>query len=68
MRNSYDYTSALIAIQSAIYREQGVRTDVHYREGYGALIVPEGAPLTPANVIAVIDEMELEILALTRVI
>lgn len=60
-----DHTEALTAIQAVIHRNLGVRTDVHYREGYGALFVPEGAPLTPANVIVAYSEEALEVMALT---
>lgn len=58
-----DHTETLTAIQSAIFRDHGVHTDVHYREGYGALFVPEGAPLTPANVIVAVSEDELVLMA-----
>jgi hypothetical protein len=52
------FTNAIIHIQSHI----GRRTDAHYREGYGCLFVPEGAPLTPHNVILTASEFELAVL------
>ncbi|EMT54782.1 hypothetical protein I532_04220 [Brevibacillus borstelensis AK1] len=61
-----DHTEALIVIQAAIHRTLGVRTDAHYREGYGVLFVPEGAPLMPSNVIAAYSEEALESMTLTR--
>ncbi len=68
MRTTRTLSDTLIAIQSALHRDHGVRTDVHYREGSGALFVPEGALLTPANVIAAYSESELAIMTLTRAI
>ncbi|MGG1445072.1 hypothetical protein ABE354_24070 [Brevibacillus laterosporus] len=51
-----DYTDAITAIQAGIYSRHGIRTDAYYREGYGLLVVPEGAPLIPRNVLAAYDE------------
>ncbi|ATO50971.1 hypothetical protein P4V86_15600 [Brevibacillus laterosporus] len=53
----------ITAIQAGIYSRHGIRTDAYYREGYGLLIVREGAPLLPRNVIAAYDEDELDFIA-----
>jgi hypothetical protein len=59
---SPDLFRAVLSIQQQIHRDNGgLRTDVHYQEGYGALVVPEGRSLHPANVILVISEPELQI-------
>ncbi|MCR8998210.1 hypothetical protein NW825_25465 [Brevibacillus laterosporus] len=54
---------AITAIQAGIYSRHSIRTDAYYREGYGLLIVPEGAPLIPRNIIATYDEDELDFIA-----
>ncbi|WP_175393357.1 hypothetical protein [Brevibacillus laterosporus] len=50
------YIDAITEIQAGIYLRHGIRTDAYYQEGYGLLIVPEGAPLIPRNVIVTYDE------------
>jgi hypothetical protein len=53
---------ALLSIQQDIHRNNnGLRTTVHYSEGQGALIVPEGRPLHPRNVILAVPEFELQV-------
>jgi hypothetical protein len=51
-----DITSNLIRIQQAIFEQHGHRTDVYYTEGGGALVVLEGRPLHPQNVIQAIPD------------
>lgn len=48
-----DYINFVITnvFQRDIYDKSGVRTDVYYQEGQGALFVREGDELTPGNVI-----------------
>lgn len=58
------YTDAITKIQRSIFEKTGRRTDAHYQEGYGALFVFEGVPLTPQNVIYAADEMHLRFLSL----
>jgi hypothetical protein len=55
------YTEIIIATQRQIYEQSGQRTDVHVKEGYGALFVPEGMPLIPQNVIMALPEDHLRI-------
>lgn len=57
-----NFTKAMIELQARIHQQTGKRTDVYYCQGYGALIVYEGAELTPANVIYAATEMELAVL------
>jgi hypothetical protein len=53
------YTEVIIATQRQIFEQSGQRTDVHIKEGYGALFVPEGMPLIPQNVIMALPEDRL---------
>jgi hypothetical protein len=53
------YTDIIIATQRQIYEQTGQRTDVHLKEGSGALFVPEGMPLIPQNVIMALSEDHL---------
>ncbi|RFB35428.1 hypothetical protein [Brevibacillus sp. VP] len=53
----------ITAIQAGIYSRHSIRTDAYYREGYGLLVVPEGAPLMPHNVLAAYDEDKLDFIA-----
>ena len=55
--------NVLIEIQREMFLLKGIRTDVHYSEGKGALVVPEGAALTPQNVIMVVPDVELKLRA-----
>lgn len=58
-----NYMKGIIEIQRRIFAQTGRRTDVHYREGKGALFVYEGEPLDVRNVIYAADEMELTLLS-----
>lgn len=53
----------LMMIQRQLSEQLGEKVDVHYSEGQGALFVPYGAPLIPANVITAIPEMQLRMMA-----
>jgi hypothetical protein len=44
-------TQVLVGIQREFYEQYGIRTDVYYQDGKGALFVREGAELIPSNVI-----------------
>lgn len=59
-----NYTKGIIEIQRRIFAQTKRRTDAHYREGYGALFVFEGALLVPQNIVYGADEMELTLLSL----
>ncbi|MFF2886700.1 hypothetical protein [Paenibacillus sp. NPDC057967] len=54
-------TAVLMDIQREIAQQIGAGVDVHYSEGKGALFVPEGAALTPDNVIYAEHDMSLRI-------
>jgi len=47
---------AILEIQRHMFEEHGIRTHVHYKEGYGMLAVREEHLLAPQHVIAAIDE------------
>jgi hypothetical protein len=49
----------LVDLQSQIFEQSGIRTDVYYVEGRGALVVQEGRPLLPHNIILRIPEVSL---------
>jgi hypothetical protein len=36
--------------------------DIHYKDGYGALIVPEGYPLEPRFVVARLHEAQIQMM------
>jgi len=55
--------NVLLEIQREMFLLKGIRTDVHYSEGQGALVVPEGAELTPQNVIMAVPDVELKLRA-----
>lgn len=42
------------SIQQQVFDKQGIKTDVHIKEGVGILVTPENAPLVPQNVVLVI--------------
>lgn len=44
----------VINIQQQIFNQQGLRTDVHIKEGVGILITPENAALIPQNVVLMV--------------
>ena len=60
---------ALHKIQETIYHREKQRTDLYYLESKGILIVLEGKPLIPQNVLYKIDEWVLHSnnLVITRV-
>jgi hypothetical protein len=49
----------LLDIQRQIFESKGIRTDIHYKQGKGVLVVPENAPLHPNNVMLSIPEIFL---------
>lgn len=56
-------TKGILEMQRRLFDKTGRRIDAHYKEGYGALFVFEGAKLIPQNVIYAADEMELALLS-----
>jgi hypothetical protein len=46
----------LLDVQRQFFETKGIRTDVYYKDGQGALVVPEGAALHPSNILAHIPE------------
>jgi hypothetical protein len=52
-------TSILTLLQSQIHARDGIRTDVYYTEGKGALFIREGADLRPDNVILAVPDLTL---------
>lgn len=55
------YHKAIVEIQKGIYmKNNSLKTDAHYKEGYGVLFVPMGFPLQPQNIIHKAPIMELE--------
>ncbi len=46
----------LLRIQEDLAKQFGIKVDIYRHEGKGILAVPHGAPLTPANVIFVMQE------------
>jgi hypothetical protein len=50
-------------VLESLYNQTGRKHDCHYKEGYGALFVPEGYPLHPRNVIHAIDEMQIKMMS-----
>lgn len=55
----FNLYKAIVSCQKEIYEKTGKRTDAYYKEGYGALFVPEFAELTSNNVIYSASEMVL---------
>ncbi|MEK5036264.1 hypothetical protein MKY96_32965 [Paenibacillus sp. FSL R7-0302] len=51
--------SALLKVQKNYFESHGIRTDIHYSEGKGALLVAKNAPLEPQNVLGSISEVFL---------
>jgi hypothetical protein len=44
-----------------VFKQTQRKHDLYYKEGYGALIVPEGYPLEPHYVLATISEVQIRI-------
>jgi hypothetical protein len=53
------FNDQLTGILEQLYREHNRKHDCHYKDGYGALFVPEGYELQPRNVVLVIPEHQL---------
>jgi hypothetical protein len=48
--------NALLNIQEQLFNSKGVRTDILYEEGKGAIIFNEGSQMIPQNAIVAIPE------------
>lgn len=53
----------LAKILEQLYNQTQRKHDIHYSEGYGALVVPEGYPLEPQFVTTAISEGHLIMMA-----
>lgn len=51
-----------IGILEQMFNQTQRKHDLHYKEGSGALIVPEGYPLEPRFVIAGLDEVQIQMM------
>lgn len=56
----------LTDILEQLFQKKSMKHDCHYKEGYGALFVPEGYGLHPNYVLMHIDETQLVMLAMTN--
>jgi hypothetical protein len=56
MKSTLEMMMALQKIQETIFRKAKQRTDIHYSEGKGVLVVAEGMPLIKENILFKVDE------------
>lgn len=56
------FNQQLFNILEQLHREQSRNHDCYYKEGFGALFVPQGYPLHPRNVILQISEQQLAVM------
>jgi len=53
-------TQVLYDLQKAIVKETGMKCDIYYCEGKGALAVPSGMPLSVQYLIVAVDDAQIQ--------